>query len=290
MDTTAEKLVAEEEESGDVDPSESETGSEDDVTGKPVAYETATGKPYTSSKSDCQGRSKAERKGWSHSLHVSPATIHHTEAMFSIVREIYGREHDDPMDDLDVNMAIWGIFLNATLRAAVHFGQDYEANLRYEKNNLWNSVGLLFHETGKLISEQKSTGASTVGSKDATWMSTSLFCEKACQITNAKAYVFSDSVFCVGKMGDDPIATWKSKIKWYSENNHFKDIDRIDRMPTEFEWKNFPGITTLGLLEKIQSLMRDLQCEPEHCKDRIVFMSLHTDIEWRAKGNKDQCE
>ena len=42
-----------------------------------------------------------------------------------------------------------------------------------------------------------------------------------------------------------------------SESNHFMDMNRIDRMPTEFEWKIFPGIRTLGLLEKIQSLMRD---------------------------------
>ena len=83
---------------------------------------------------------------------MSPATVHHTEAVFSIVREIYGREHDDPMDDLDVNMAIWD-----------------EANLRYVENHLWNSVGLLFNETGKLISEQKEiTGVSTLGFKDAT--------------------------------------------------------------------------------------------------------------------------
>ena len=81
-------------------------------------------------------------------------------------------------------------------------------------------------------------------------------------LSNHQAYVFSDSVLCVGKMGDDPNANWKSKIKWYSENNHFKDMNRIDSMPTEFEWKTFPGITTLGLLKKIQSLVRDLQCEP----------------------------
>ena len=67
-----------------------------------------------------QGGPKADRKEWSHNLHVSPATVHHAEAVFSIVSEMYGREHDDPMDDLDVNMAIRGIFLNATLRAAVH--------------------------------------------------------------------------------------------------------------------------------------------------------------------------
>ena len=59
------------------------------------------------------------------------------------------------MDDLDVNMAIWGIFLNTTLQAAVHLGQDYEANLRYVKNYFWNCVGQLSNETGKLISEQK---------------------------------------------------------------------------------------------------------------------------------------
>ena len=97
-------------------------------------------------------------------------------------------------------------------------------------------------------------------------------------------------MLCVGKMGDGPIATWKSKIEWYSENNHFKDINRIDGMPTEFEWKIFPGITTLGLLEKIQSLMTDFQCEPANFKDKIIFMSMYNDMEWKAKGNKEQCE
>ena len=30
--------------------------------------------------------------------------------------------------------------------------------------------------------------------------------------------------------------------------------------------------------EKFQSLMRDLQCEPEHFQDRIIFMSMYNDI------------
>ena len=37
MDRATGKLVAPEEESGDVDPSETETGSEEDVTGRPLA-------------------------------------------------------------------------------------------------------------------------------------------------------------------------------------------------------------------------------------------------------------
>ena len=62
----------------------------------------------------------------------------------------------------------------------------------------------------------------------------------------------------------------RAKIKWYSENNHFKDMNRIGGMPTEFEWNIFPGITTLGLLEKIQDLMKDLQCVnvQRHCMGR----------------------
>ena len=71
MDTAMRKLVATKEGSGDVDLSESETGSEEEVTWRPVAYKTATGKPYASSKSDCQGGPKAERIEWSHNLQSS---------------------------------------------------------------------------------------------------------------------------------------------------------------------------------------------------------------------------
>ena len=125
----------------------------------------------------------------------------------------------------------------------------YEANLRYVKNDLWNSVGQVFDETGKLTSEQTEiTGRSTKKTKMPRG------CRQAC----VKRLVFSDSVLCVGTMGDDLVATWKSKIKWYLENRHFKDMNRIDGMPTEFEWQIFTGITALGLLEKIQKLMTDL--------------------------------
>ena len=143
MDKATGKPVATKEEPGDVDLSESETGSEENVTGKLGAYKTATRKPYASSKSDCQGGPKAEKIDWSHNLRASPATVHHMEAVFPIVCGICGREHDDPMNDLDVNMATLSIFLNTTLRATVHFGQDHGANLHYVKNLLRNSVGLI---------------------------------------------------------------------------------------------------------------------------------------------------
>ena len=92
---------------------------------------------------------------WRHYLQASPHTSHCTEAVFSMVREIYGRTLRDPKKDLDVNLAIWKMFLNTTLRAAVHLGKDYEGNLRYVKNYLWKTAGQLFRETEKLDSGQR---------------------------------------------------------------------------------------------------------------------------------------
>ena len=65
-------------------------------------------------------------------------------------------------------------------------------------------------------------------------------------------------------------------------------MNRIDGIPTEFKWKIFPRITTLGLLEESQRLMTDLQCEPEDFTDKIIFMSMYNDIEWKAIRNKER--
>ena len=69
-------------------------------------------------------------------------------------------------------------------------------------------------------------------------MSTSLLHSRVHQYAIAKVYVFSDSVLCLGRMGDDP------KIKWYSETNFVSELNRIDGKPMEFEWKILPGFET----------------------------------------------
>ena len=89
-------------------------------------------------------------------------------------------------------------------------------------------------------------------------MSTSLLCSQAYLITHAKTHVLSDSVLCVGKVGNDPVESWKTQIQWYSENHYFQEMDQIDGI--------FQGFTMLVLLEQIQKLMEDLKCESEHFK------------------------
>ena len=76
-----------------------------------------------------QGISKAGSRKWPHHFHMSPAVVPHMEKVHSIVRQIHGRSPTDDLNDLDVNNAIWSIFMNVTLQAAVHLCRDYMENL-----------------------------------------------------------------------------------------------------------------------------------------------------------------
>ena len=58
----------------------------------------------------------------------------------------------------------------------------------------------------------------------------------------------------------------------------------------EFDWKIFSGLTTVGILNQIQQMMEELQCEPENFTGRIIFISMFNDIVWNAKGNDELCE
>ena len=49
-------------------------------------------------------------------------------------------------------------------------------------------------------------------------------------------------------------------------------------------------ITSRIWIESTACRRTDLQCEPENFTDRIIFMSMYTDIERWAKGNKERCE
>ena len=122
------------------------------VAEKPIAQNSkAWGQPLAhgaSSSVDKESQKDTEAT-WKHYLHISPDTSHYMEAVFSTIREIYGRRPGDPMKDLDVNLAIWGMFTNTPLRAAVHLGNDHDVNLRYVKNHLWKTAGLLFRQIRK---------------------------------------------------------------------------------------------------------------------------------------------
>ena len=126
-----------------------------------------------------------------HFFSISPQTISCTEAVYDMVRKIYERPSDDLMENLDVNMAIWGVFVNTTLKATFHLGSYHDVILRHVKNSFWRSTGQLFGERENLISGRTETsGKSLIDSEDLRWTSTSLLHRRAYHCANAKVYVF----------------------------------------------------------------------------------------------------
>ena len=63
----------------------------------------------------------------------------------------------------------------------------------------------------------------------------------------------------------------------------------INGEPTEFEWKFFPGFTTLQLCGEVTDLLSDFGERPEIFTGRILFMSMFNDISCDRKGNKEEC-
>ena len=54
---------------------------------------------------------------------------------------------------LDLNAAIWGIFMSVTLQAAGHVGTDYTEVFRSARNQSKKSFRQLFQVTRKLITD-----------------------------------------------------------------------------------------------------------------------------------------
>ena len=67
----------------------------------------AWGQPlaHGASSSVDQESQKNTEATWDHCLQISPATSHDMEAVFSMVRQIYGKQPGDPMEFFNVNLA-----------------------------------------------------------------------------------------------------------------------------------------------------------------------------------------
>ena len=104
---------------------------------------------------------------------------------------------------------------------------------------------------------------------------------KELSIFNAqRSSVFSDSVLCPGKILENPQSNdaWEQRLGWLKSSQNFRNFDRIDGEPMEFEWHIFPGFNTLQLCEEVQELLLRLDETPENFTGRIIFMSMFNDI------------
>ena len=140
------------------------------------------------------------------------------ETVHSNVRQKLNRPKGDT-HDIDVDAMICGIFMSATVKAAVHLGQDHQENLRTTKNTDFEKVIQLFDNSQKLILNQLEEifGISTIEWSTIPWMRTTLPHDRANKFLNAKVHVNSDSVLRVAKIHEHPqsIDHWKGQNEWF---------------------------------------------------------------------------
>ena len=114
--------------------------------------------------------------------------------------------------------------------------------------------------------------------------------ERIINLQRTKVYVFSDSVLCLGKIFVNPESTdaWEQRLGWIKSSQNYRNFDRIDGEPMEFEWNIFPGFNTLQLSEEVKSLLYRLGETPENFTGRI-FLSMFNDITCGTKDNEEEC-
>ena len=68
--------------------------------------------------------------------------------------------------------------------------------------------------------------------------------ERVINLQHAKVYVFSDSVLCLGRVHQyrDANEPLKKRIEWITTDQNYRNFDRINGEPTEFEWEHLPRI------------------------------------------------
>ena len=104
------------------------------------------------------------------------------------------------------------------------------------------------------MSEQDEiSGVETIGWENHSWKYLSLIGdERVINLQRTKVYVFSDSVLCLGKIHENPQSNgaWEDRLGWFKTSQEYRNFDRIDGEPMEFEWNIFPGFNTLQLSER----------------------------------------
>ena len=171
---------------------------------------------------------KAVSKIWPHNLQISTNYVPHMEMVFSILRQRYGLGPMDQMKHLDVNTAIWGIYLSVTLQATVHLGIDYTENLRSATNKPKKSFRLSSDSEVDHWPDWNYRNcndwlaAAHVERRDsADWQSCSVCNCQNFRLFLTQCYVWEVSVLNQTKHG-------KARLKWYLETRFLQDLDRID--------------------------------------------------------------
>ena len=182
---------------------------------------------------------------------------------------------------------IWGMFMAATLNAATFMGKNFSTIQSFIMNSEDLTLKQMFDITAQLVNNHEEIhGLDEIHWGKNSWKRLSLIGdETVINLQSTKVFVFSDSVFCLGKVLQHPECNeaWKNRVAGVRAERSYRDYDAVNGESIEFEWNIFPGFTTLQLCDKINDLLSDLGQTPNTFSGRILFMSMFNDISCNRK-------
>ena len=179
------------------------------------------------------------------------------------VRKRQKRSSMNVTENDEKHSVIWGMFMSVTLQASVFMGKNYSDNWHSIKNTEDLTMKQMFDISEKLVSEQDEIcGVKTINLENSSWKYLSLIGdERVINLQRTKVYVPPYSVFCLGKIHENSQSNtaWEQRLEWFKTTPEYRDLDRIDGEPMEFEWNMFPGFNTLQLSHKVQKFTVEIK-------------------------------
>ena len=79
---------------------------------------------------------------------------------------------------------------------------------------------------------------------------------------------------------------WEQRLGWIKSSEKYRNFDRIDGEPMEFEWIIFPSFNTLQLSEEVKSLLHRLGETPEISQGEFIYVDVQRHFLWINKQRK----
>ena len=183
------------------------------------------------------------------------------------VRKRQKRSSMNVTENEDKHSMIWGLFMSVSLESALFMGKNYLDNRHSITNTKDLTLKQMFDISARLVSEQDEiSGLETIGRENHSWKFMSLIDdERVINLQRTKAYVFSDYEQCLGKILENPQSNdaWEQRLGWFTSSPEYRNFDRIDGEPMEFEWNISQG--------------------------RIIYMSMFNSISCGSRDNEKEC-
>ena len=115
--------------------------------------------------------------------------------------------------------------------------------------------------------------------------------ESVINFQRTKVYVFSNSVLYFGKIFENTQSNdaWEQRLECIKYFSKYRNFNRIDDEPMEFEWNIFTGFNTLQLSDEVKRLLLRSDETPENFTRKIIFMSIFDDTSCGSRNNEKEC-